>query len=547
MKKILFVCSIILLLSGCGENFLDTEPLTQKVNTNFYKTPSDIQSALMGIYSVVAPEDVAMSSFIVSELMSGERLPGGGPDDQAALAVGQFRNHSNDMYLSPWSRNYAGIFRANMLLSSLEQVAFNNEQQADKAEGEARFLRAYFYFDLAKMFGTAPLVLKTEPENLPKASADELFAQIAEDLKIAIEKLPATAYTTNDIGRTTKWAAEGYMARVFLFYTGMYKKESLPLPDGGSITKQQVISYVDDCIANSGRTLVSEFRNLWPYSYNTKDYAYAKDNDLSWVGEEGGNTEVIFSIRYSSAGNWDYPNMSNQMVLFFGWRAQDQVPFGQGWGWGPVSPLMWNDWPDSDLRKKGSICDVNDDNEGISGFDWGGDNQQHETGLWQKKYIPINEYVKDKESGETKQQNISMALYGAPTDFMLNNTQETVLLRLADVLLMGAELGSTKQQEYLDRVRSRVNLPSIPVTLENIKRERRFELAFEGIRYYDLLRWGDAEKEINKLKNIPVKSANKDEAYSTKFRPETKGFLPIPNSQIQLSNGVLVQNEGWEQ
>ena len=367
-----------------------------------------------------------------------------------------------------------------------------------------------------------------------------MYAQIAEDLQLAIEKLPATRYSVNDIGKATRWAAEGYLARVFLFYTGVFNKESLPLPDGSSISKEQVIEYVDDCIANSGYELVPEFRNLWPYSYNTEDYAYAADNDLSWVGEEGGNTEALFTIRYSSLGNWDYMNMSNQLVLYFGWRAQDQVPFGQGWGMGPVSPLMWNEWPDNDIRKKGSIIDVNDSEEGISGYIWGGDNVQHETGLWQKKYIPINEYV------DGNPQNMSVRLYNAPTDFMLNNTQETVLLRLSDVLLMGAELGSSKKQEYLDMVRSRVNLPSVPVTLENIKRERRFELAFEGLRYYDLLRWGDAEKEINKLKNIPVKNANKDAVYSTTFRPETKGFLPIPNSQIQLSDGVLVQNEGWE-
>lgn len=539
MKKIIYLFSLALILLSCGDNFLDTEPLTQKVNTNFYKTPADVQNALVGIYSVLAPADVAMSSFIVSELMSGERLPGGGPDDQSALAVGQFRNHSNDMYLAPWERNYSGIFRANMLLASLEQVTFDNEQQASKAEGEARFLRAYFYFDLAKMFGTVPLVLKTEPENLPKATPEELYAQIAEDLKVAIEKLPSTPFSTSDIGRTTKWAAEGFMARVFLFYTGFYKKESLPLVDGGTITKQQVIGYIDDVVSNSGHSLIPEFRNLWPYAYAKKDYKYAADNNLSWVGEEGGNKEALFSIRYSNNGNWDYTNMCNQLPLFFGWRAQNQVPFGQGWGWGPISPLMWEEWPNNDLRKKGTICDVEDASEGISGFDWGGDNQQHETGLWQKKYVPINIYV------EGEAQNYSMSLYGAPSDFMLNNTQETVLLRFADILLMGAELGSSKQQQYLDMVRSRVKLPSVPVTIDNIKRERRFELAFEGLRYYDLLRWGDAEKEINKLKNIPVKSANRDELYSTTFRPETKGFLPIPNSQIQLSDGVLIQNEGW--
>jgi len=93
------------------------------------------------------------------------------------------------------------------------------------------------------------------------------------------------------------------------------------------------------------------------------------------------------------------------------------------------------------------------------------------------------------------------------------------------------------------RVNSTVfGCPSVEVR----KKERRFELAFEGLRYYDLLRWGTAEAEINKKSNLTVKNDNKSALYTTKFRPETKGFLPIPESQIQLSKGVLVQNDGWK-
>jgi len=490
----------------------------------------------------MAPYEVPQFSFVTAELMSGDRLPGGGPDDAAALAIGQFTTNQNDMYLNAWSQNYAGIFRSNMLLESFANITFDNAEQANKVEGQVHFMRAYYFFDLAKQFGTAPLVLKTEKQNLPKAEVDELYAQIASDLKVAIEKMPSTAYSTDDIGKPTKWAAEGYMARVFLFYTGVYGKESLPLAEGGSISKQQVIDYVDDCIAHSGRVLVPDFRNLWPYSYSNVDYAYAKDNNLVWVGEEGGNTEALFSIRFSSLGNWTYLSAYNQMDLFFGWRNQDQIPFGQGWGWGPVNPNIYDKWPDTDLRKKASIIDVEDATEGISGYEWGADNQRHETGYWQKKYVPVN--IKNSK-GEPE--NLSVTLYKAPTDFMLNNTQEIVLLRLADVMLMGAELGSSKKQEYMDDVRFRANMPSVPATLENIKKERFYELAFEGLHYYDLLRWGDAETEINKVTNIPVKNQNKAATYSTKFRPETKGFLPIPESQIQLSDGVLKQNEGWNE
>ena len=141
--------------------------------------------------------------------------------------------------------------------------------------------------------------------------------------------------------------------------------------------------------------------------------------------------------------------------------------------------------------------------------------------------------------------NYSCELYGATTNFQENNTQDLVVIRFADVLLMGAELGSVHAQEYLDQVRERVGLPSVPVTLDNIKKERRYELAFEGVRYYDLLRWGDAEKEINKIMDVPARTMNVPITVTVKFRPETGGFLPIPENEILLSNGVLLQNPGW--
>jgi hypothetical protein len=111
---------------------------------------------------------------------------------------------------------------------------------------------------------------------------------------------------------------------------------------------------------------------------------------------------------------------------------------------------------------------------------------------------------------------------------------------------MGAELGSSHAQDYLDRVRTRAGLTSIAPTLANIKIERRHELAGEGLRYFDLLRWHDAEAAFATATNIPCKTLNVDATYTVTFRPETGGFLPIPQSQVRLSGGVLTQNPGWE-
>ncbi|MCE1200427.1 MAG: RagB/SusD family nutrient uptake outer membrane protein, partial [Marinilabiliales bacterium] len=149
-------------------------------------------------------------------------------------------------------------------------------------------------------------------------------------------------------------------------------------------------------------------------------------------------------------------------------------------------------------------------------------------------------------------------LYGALNDIQLDNSQNLIILRLADVMLMGAELGSSQAQKYLDAVRSRVKLPSVPVTLANIQEERRHELAFEGLRYFDLLRWygKDAGSIIKQNKtgaviyNMSVKTTIDMDRGGLYFNidkriTDTGGFLMIPDDQVQLSKGVLVQNPGW--
>lgn len=199
-----------------------------------------------------------------------------------------------------------------MLLNSLDGISWESQETRNKIEGQAHFLRAYFYFDLCRLFGTVPLLTTSEPENVPRATAEELYAQIAFDLKTAIEKLPSVKYSAannSELGRATKWAAEALLARAYLFYTGYYQQESMPLPDNSTLSRTDVITYLDDCINNSGHDLIGDFRNLWPYSnvYTKKDYKYAQDNDLHWIGEDGANVETVFAIRYSAKATWDNP------------------------------------------------------------------------------------------------------------------------------------------------------------------------------------------------------------------------------------------------
>jgi len=542
MKQIYLIIIAAALLMSCSD-FLKTENLIEKDSASFPVNAADYYTALMGCYAPLTTNLYDQNPFIVAEVMADYRLGGGGPIDMKIRAINEFKKTSDDMFDNLWTRNYKGINRANFLLENETHVVWDNEQQRKKMVGQAYFLRAYYYLELCRLFGTVPLTTQTQAKNMPKASADQLFGQIASDLKQAIELLPATPISSipaNELGLATKWAAQALMGRAYLFYAGYYKKSEISLPDGGIVNKATVASWIDDCIANSAHKLVNDYRNLWGYSYSNKDYGYAKNNKLQWIGETGANTETVFAIKFSALGSNTTDSYHNSIHLYFGWKNQDRIPFGKGWGFGPVNPMLFREWPSNDLRKKASIIDLEDPDEGISGYKYTGTKQMQETKYWQKKNMPVTVY-----DAAGKIVNISCELYGRSPNFQYDNALDLVVIRFADVLLMGAELESTQAQKYFDAVRARAGLENIPVSLENIKRERLYELAFEGERYFDLLRWGDIEEAFAKLTEIPIMNEGVPLKVTIRYRPETKGFLQIPNKEINLSDGILTQNEGW--
>ena len=396
-----------------------------------------------------------------------------------------------------------------------------------------------------------PLLTAPEPLNLPKASTDAIYGQIASDMKNAIELMPAIPWTDwpkEMIGHSTKWAAEGMMARIFLFYTGYYNKTTMPLAGGGEITKEQVIAWLEDCINNSKHDLASDFRNIWAYSaVDPEQYPYNKKNNLSWINEDNTNKETMFAIKFSVYGGWSYPKKvqySNQLALFMGLRIQTNlVPWSLGWGAGSVNPQFFASFEPGDVRAKGSVIDITDPDELSNGtYQWGANQMMQETGLWNKK----NTSLQEKQGNSI--QGIFATDYPALSSDQLWNVQDEILLRFADVLLMGAELelGTAKGTEYLNRIRTRAGLANIASpTLDDIKKERYHELAFEGIRYHDLLRWHEAKQAIEKANGVTVKNIGVDDSYNVTFREETGGFLPIPETEIRISAGVLTQNPGW--
>jgi len=555
MKKLIYSVLPLTLFTGC-ETFLDTESYDKKNTGNFPQTVADAEQMITGIYSTlnIAVSDPQNTHFYMAELASDDRFGGGGENDRDMQGLDHLMNTQPDRFLTYWKARYQGILRANNAIETIDNVTgWSTANQRNQLLGEAHFLRALFYFELSQMFGEVPLIVQTDVENVPKAPAEQTYAQIGYDLTQAISLLPGLSYTQTVAGHATKWAAQALAARIFLFYTGYYGKESLPVAnEGGEISKGQVVAWLDDCIANSGHGLVDDFRNLWPYTneYTAGDYDYASSNNLRWEGD--GNKEIVFAVKFGIHSDWgnDYIlGYSNQYVLHFGLRANNgqagTFPFGQGWGAGPVNSNLWNQWRQAepnDIRRIASILHVDTE---LADYQYGADSQMEETGLWQKKYIPITAFTDDGALVPS----YSVLTDGALNDYQRANTQDLVLIRFADVLLMHSEL--TGDPGGLNRVRERVDLPAVAYSLDALKRERRWELAFEGLRYFDLMRWHDAAAVLATQEGVAIKNKSVDTqmrgfggGYRARYEA-TGGFWPIPQNEISLSNGVLTQNPGW--
>lgn len=561
MKKIILITAVLSLaiLTGC-DDFLDTQSLTKKDTSNFPASQTDAEQMVAGIYTIMSNNlaDPETDPFYVFELAGDDRLGGGSQSNIGAQACDRLMNWEKDALQDCWDKRFQGIFRVNSAIAAIENVKdWSSENAKKQLLGEIYFLRGFYYFNLAQMFGTVPLVLTTEALNLPRASADEIYAQIASDFKTAINTFPDSPYPTYGEGHVSKWAAEGMMARVWLFYTGFYGKSELPLPEGGgSVTKSEVVSWLEDCIAHSGHRLVGDQRNLWPYTnpYTAKDYPYARNNGLAWETDE--NPESMFAVKMSNKASFEQDELRhNRIVEFFNVRKGNAsaFPFNPtGYSNGPVCESLWLDWADDtnyagDYRREGSIC-----KRAIELPNYSGDKAKEveNTDLLAKKYLGCGAY-----DGSTLYESYAY-FYGGENNKQTGLTQALVWLRFADVLLMHSELTDGKAvydgKSGLNAVRARAGLPNIAYSFDNLKKERRYELCFEALRWNDLRRWGaTAEIQVNQEGNHILNqgvagkyawTAGKD--FNTRYAA-TKGFFKVPESQIVLSEDVLDQNEGW--
>jgi len=527
MKKlsIYTITLAMLTLGSCTKDYLDTEPLTELTGQNFYKTTDDAYDALVGCYDgmQIAEGAAGLAFPLASEVLSDDCFGGtGNSDSYTYQALDEFdpaRSPSDvDFYNDTWKKYYSAIFRCNSLLEKMDQIDWEGDNQLKaQYESEARFIRAYMYFDLMRLFGHVPLLTEPSTENIPQAAPEEVYKVIAEDLSFASENLEAAPYTSVESGRVTKWAAKSMLARVYLYYTGYYGASDL----AGVVSQAQALAGLEDVISMSGHGLVEDFNNLWPAA-SLENYA----------GED--NEEIVFSVKFTYTSDYEGNTDGNHWMVMFGMREFDYYPFGRGWGI-TVTPELYNSYSDGDARREATIIAISEEDIPFENQD----KQREYTGYYNKKYTPMI----DEDGNSTAEQN------GA-VNFQIGQFQDYFVIRYSDVLLMAAELGSANAQQYLNEVRQRsLGDAFTPLTANqtNILKERRLEFAMEGVRYWDLLRQGVGTAAAELAVNTTVLNGGVEttKVISAGNVQASQGLQQIPNTQITLSNGVLEQNEGW--
>ena len=538
-------------LASCSDSWLDVASKTESNSDNFYKTEEDGLRALYACYDGwqrTVSDGPSFTVYQLTETMSDECFGGTGNNDgRNTQILDRFDMNESpsytDMHNTLWKSYYAAIFRCNEFIDKGEGIEWKTEGLKETYMGEARAIRALCYLDMVRLWENIPLLRHATSENVEQAAPDSVYAFIFSDLKYAIENIPAKAYpkadAANNDGHVTKYGAEAMLARAYLFYNGFYGKD----PEG--CTKADALAACEDIIASGEFALVDDFKNLWPASSEdlTGDHVglWAHENS-TWAGP--GNVETVLSMKFNYTGDYNGNNDGNKFQVMVGMRTGSLVyeGYGQGWGACTVDPAFVSSYAFGDQRKDASVIDAskleNYEKDYIA-------DQREYTGYFTRKYTTLSKHA---VAGDGTLQHYTETV-GAG-DFQISQFQDWVIVRYADVLLMAAELGSSNAQAYYDQVRQRAfgdSFTSKPVSKENIMLERKYEFAFEGIRYWDELRQGldHAASEIAGTWDVldgGVKSTITINAENIKAK---RGMIQIPLTQITLSNGVLKQNPGW--
>ncbi len=482
MKNIKYTLIISLLMFSCSDDFINVDSQDQN-SEDFFNTEEDYQKALIGAYDGLQSTYV---NVMLGEIASDNTLCGG----ESATDVIGFQE-IDDMIHTPinanlrdiWNWMYGAVNRANFILEFQDKTDFPGKEGV---LAQARFLRAYYNFELVKWFGDVPFLVDKRIQfgdqfSIDRTPKSEIYAQIEADLIYAAANLP---YVQNEVGRVTKGAAQALLGKAYLYQDKF----------------TEAATVLEDVINNGPYDLVADYSTL-----------FENDNE--------NNIESVFEVQYSDLEGAGFGCLQcsegNVAVGFNGIRNYTGPVFESGFSFNvPVQEVV-DAFEDGDLRKDVAILDI--DAWAASTGATFSTGFEH-TGYFNRKYI-------------SRQGDLNTG------DANLTNPNNYRAIRFADVLLMAAEalnrggISDARAQQYLNRVRNRAGLGDISLTGANltdaIYNERRVELVGEGHRFFDLVRTGRAAQEIDGF------VAGKHELF------------PIPAIEIQLAGNRWEQNPGY--
>lgn len=475
------VALLLISMASC-ENDLNVLPQNAQTEADFLNNPDNAVQLVNGVYNKMLDFNMYSFSWIGMTSITSDDADKGSTSGDSGTDKNKLDNLDFDSSLISfndiWKSRYDGIYRANNALFYLDKLNIDASLK-NRLIGETKFLRALYYFDLVRCFGGVPLVTqKFEDINdyalinnvvFNRKSKAETYAVIETDLLDAIEKLPLkSAYSNQNLGRATKGAAQALLAKTYLYQ----EKWQLAFDKSGEV------------IGSGQYGLLTDYAQVWRE-----------------VGEN--KEESIFEVQ-ANPGN-GLNNFSNVQ----GPRGTPDL----GWGFNTPSLGLSNSYEVGDVRKAGTIIYV-------------------PSVLWDGVVAPTT-LNNPRYNYKTYQSRIAEAW----NDNKDQTGKNMRILKYSDVLLIRAEaafhIGNTGEVEtQINAIRIRAGLAALPtITLQDIYKERRWEMAMEHDRWFDLIRTGQALSAMA--------------ADGKTFIVGTQEVFPIPQEQIVLSGYKLTQNTGY--